>query len=397
MDEDNLRKEDFIDDWEDRTLEESKEKYPEAYTDKTPPIPEITRWSIRRFAYGIGDDNPLWVDPEYGQKTSYGSILAPPSIVIGCGAMGIIRGPHTLPPQLIGKMDEETFKKKIHGWYSGSRMRWYRPIYPNDHLTNLNLFTYYEHKPTKFAGENSFRVTRGVDMFNPRGELVCRMHNWAFVAFREDSQKRSKYKALELKEYWSEEELKELWVQYEKEYQDRRGSKPRYWDEVEIGQEWKLLKGPYTPTSGVAYTLGAVGETFIRAERLMYRTYIKEHPLVGVRNRQNIPEPPVRVHWEGDLASNIGVPAAYDFGGQRIAWISHVMTDWIGDEGFLKTIEGRFVRFNYVGDVQWFTARVVDKYKEGSDHLIKCEIEAVNQRNEITTTGSAIAVLPTKG
>ena len=42
---------------------------------------EATRDSIRHWAHGIGDDNPLWCDPAYGEKSQYGRILAPPSFV----------------------------------------------------------------------------------------------------------------------------------------------------------------------------------------------------------------------------------------------------------------------------------------------------------------------------
>ena len=33
--------------------------------------------TIRHYAYSIGDDNPLFVDPEYGRRSVYGSQLAP--------------------------------------------------------------------------------------------------------------------------------------------------------------------------------------------------------------------------------------------------------------------------------------------------------------------------------
>lgn len=391
--------------WEITTPERIKEKYPHAWSDPTPPIPEITRHTIRRFAYGIGDDNPLWIDEEYGKGTRYGSILAPPSIVVGCGAMGIIRG--QVPPAFYREKGQNETEAKArlgtdlkgwHGWYSGSRIRWYHRIFPGDHLRNLNYIVSIEPKPTEFAGKDSILITFGVDFYNPKNELVCRMYNWDFAAPRTATKQRGKYMSIELKERWSDEELQMLWQQYEQEYELRRGATPRYWEDVQIGEAWKLLKGPYTATSGIAYIIAAVGETFLRTDRLMYRTYVRDHPLVPVRNRQNVPEPPVRVHWEGDLTTKIGIPAAYDFGGQRIAWLSHVVTDWMGDDGFLKILEGKFVRFNYMGDIQWFHAKVVGKLvDEDGDHVVKIDMQSVNQRNEVTTTGSAVVVLPTKG
>src|SRR5690606_9558629 len=45
---------------------------------------EATRDNIRHYAHGIGDDNPLWCDPEYGAKARYGTIVAPPSFLFAC-------------------------------------------------------------------------------------------------------------------------------------------------------------------------------------------------------------------------------------------------------------------------------------------------------------------------
>ena len=40
---------------------------------------EATRDGIRHYAHGIGDDNPLWCEPEYAASTTYGTVIAPPS------------------------------------------------------------------------------------------------------------------------------------------------------------------------------------------------------------------------------------------------------------------------------------------------------------------------------
>ncbi|MBL4721908.1 MAG: MaoC family dehydratase N-terminal domain-containing protein, partial [Alphaproteobacteria bacterium] len=42
---------------------------------------EATRDNIRHYAHGIGDDNPLWCDPEYAAKTKFGGLVALPSFL----------------------------------------------------------------------------------------------------------------------------------------------------------------------------------------------------------------------------------------------------------------------------------------------------------------------------
>ena len=39
---------------------------------------QVTERDITRFAQAIDDPNPLYTDPEYAQKSKYGSIIAPP-------------------------------------------------------------------------------------------------------------------------------------------------------------------------------------------------------------------------------------------------------------------------------------------------------------------------------
>ena len=45
---------------------------------------EASRDNIRHYAHGIGDDNPLWCDPEYAKTTAYGNIVALPSFLFAC-------------------------------------------------------------------------------------------------------------------------------------------------------------------------------------------------------------------------------------------------------------------------------------------------------------------------
>lgn len=43
-----------------------------------------TRTAILRFCEGIGDDNPLWTDADYAEKTAHGTLIAPPSFIFAC-------------------------------------------------------------------------------------------------------------------------------------------------------------------------------------------------------------------------------------------------------------------------------------------------------------------------
>ncbi len=40
---------------------------------------EATLDTIRNYAHGIGDDNPLWCDEEYAAKSVHGGVVGPPT------------------------------------------------------------------------------------------------------------------------------------------------------------------------------------------------------------------------------------------------------------------------------------------------------------------------------
>src|SRR3546814_11183902 len=53
-----------------------------------PPPPnndEVTWDGTRHFAFGYGDDNPLWCDRNYGEKTRWGGLIAPPNFLYTMG------------------------------------------------------------------------------------------------------------------------------------------------------------------------------------------------------------------------------------------------------------------------------------------------------------------------
>ena len=59
---------------------------------------------------------------------------------------------------------------------------------------------------------------------------------------------------------------------------------------------------------------------------------------------------PERVHWEDDLATDVGTPGAYDYGPERCSWLTSHLTNWMGDDGFLVTHRSQIRHHNVVGD-----------------------------------------------
>jgi acyl dehydratase len=74
---------------------------------------EATRDNIRHYAHGIGDDNPLWCEPDYAAKTRHGGIIALPSFLFATSR--IISG-------YVGGLPG------VHAMWSGADWNWHQPI-----------------------------------------------------------------------------------------------------------------------------------------------------------------------------------------------------------------------------------------------------------------------------
>ncbi|MFC1962342.1 acyl dehydratase, partial [Chloroflexota bacterium] len=81
---------------------------------------------------------------------------------------------------------------------------------------------------------------------------------------------------------------------------------------------------------------------------------------------------------------------------QRSAWSANYFTNWMGDDAFLKKLHVQIRKPNFVGDTTWFRGKVAKKYEERGEHLVECEFQANNQREEINTKAWGIISLPKK-
>lgn len=342
---------------------------------------EATRDNIRHYAHGIGDDNPLWCDPDYAAKTQYGGIIALPSFLFATSRIvsGYVGG---LPG--------------VHAMWSGADWQWHQPIKRNDTIrTEAYLKDLIEHE-TRFAGRAVQQIYH-VDFFNQDGDKVAEADSWCFRTERDHAREQgSKYKEVRAREprRYSTEEIQEAYKLYAQE--EVRGSTPRYWEDVKEGEALPtMFKGPMTVTGFIAYAQGW-GGLYIRANKLAWKL-IDAHPGVGITNRFGIPDVPERVHWEEDFALEVGAPGAYDYGPERTSWLTHHLTNWMGDAGFLRKAHCKIRRHNPEGDMLFIKGHVVRKFVENGKHLVEISQEAHNQDDELSVIGSGVVELPSRG
>ncbi len=340
---------------------------------------EATRDAIRHYAHGIGDDNPLWCDPAYASQTKYGSLVALPSFLFTTSRLisGYCGG-------LSG----------VHAMWAGADWTWHKPVLRNDVITTeAHLKDLVEHQ-TKFAGR-SFQQIYHVDFYNQHGDHVAGADSWVFRTDRDEARERgTKYtEARGRVEPYTQDQLDEFSELYRNE--EVRGANTRFWEDVKEGEALpRMMKGPMTVTGFICYAQGW-GGLYIRANKLAYQMQ-QAHPGLGIRNRFNVPDCPERVHWDEDFALEVGAPGAYDYGPERCSWLTHHMTNWIGDEGFLRNSNCQIRRHNPDGDAMFIDGTVKRKFVEGGKHLVEVEQKATTHRGELSAFGTAIAELPSK-
>ena len=352
-------------------------------TIENPPEPwcyEATRDNIRHYAHGIGDDNPLWCDPDYAAKTRLGGIIALPSFLFATSR--IISG-------YVGGLPG------VHAMWSGADWTWHKPVRRNDAIrTEAHLKDLIEHQ-TRFAGRAVQQIYH-VDFYNQTGDKVAEADSWCFRTERDYArEKGTKYKESKEREprRYSGKEITEAYKLYRNE--PVRGATPRYWEDVREGEELPvMLKGPMTVTGFICYAQGW-GGLYIRANKLAWKMQSK-HPGLGIKNRFNVPDCPERVHWDEAFALEVGAPGAYDYGPERCSWLTHHVTNWMGDDGFLQKSKSQIRRHNPDGDALFIDGAVSRKFVEQGKHLVEIKQSAYTHRKELSATGAAIVELPSR-
>ncbi len=331
--------------------------------------------AIRHFADGIGDPNPLWCDEEYAKKTRFKSIVAPPSWL------------YSIFPTWVGQG-----LPGVHAFHSGNDWEFYKPIFENDKITPECVFTGFEEKPSKFAGRMVMEYQEA-RFYNQKGDLIAKTKSWLVRAERRAARETGKYHQIELPHPWTEEELEK--IEEEILSEEIRGSNPRYWEDVEVGEELKpVIKGPFGITDMIAFCVGSQPVP-VMAHGLTIRLY-KRHPAWFFRDPTTSAwEPIYSVHYNKAAANAAGLPYQYDVGVQRQCWLIHLLTNWMGDEGWLKKNYAEYRKFFYFSDVVWLKGKVARKYvDEEEEYCVDIKTSAINQRGEDIMPGHSTIVLP---
>jgi acyl dehydratase len=339
--------------------------------------------TIRRYAFGIGDDNPLWCDEEYASTGPYRTMVASPTWFYSVFAPGIAPGLSGLQPiHAGGSWTIERYARR------GERVKASARLLDVEELKGRRADTLIVQ-----TGEVLYQTTDG--------ELLATVRSQSFRIPRRDAPGGLTYKPKPQRRYTSEE-LKN--IEDDIFAEERRGTNPRYFEDVELGDQLvPVIKGPLDQISMTCYYAGAIGTSGYKACELRWKQWrmARRTPELMSNNYDityySESTLPSLGHQDDKVAQAIGMPGAYDNGPQRIGWMSHLVTNWAGDRGFVKNLVVRVRRPNIFGDTTWCQGKVTGKRIDGGARLADLEIWADNQDGERNTEGSATVVLPARG
>ena len=152
--------------------------------------------------------------------------------------------------------------------------------------------------------------------------------------------------------------------------------KQTYWEDISIGQDIPSLTKVATTLMLVKWA-GAYGDY---------------NPL----------------HYDNDFAVNfMKTGGIIVHGTLKRQWLIQMLTDWVGDDGWLKRIQTSFKAMDYPrrmktlagpedGDTWQCKGKVTGKSENGSQHIVECDIWLENSKGEITTSGTATLLLPAR-
>ncbi len=336
--------------------------------------------AIRHFVMGTGDDNPLWLDPEYAKSTVHGTLLAPPCFLYSIDAT-------TVAPKLPG----------VQWIYAANEFLWNDHIRLDDCFKVKSYLTDVEKKSTEFSPV--WVMQTGVVEYLRDDFLLATATNKIARTLRgkklaEAGGGKAKYETRETHSY-TQAELDQ--IEREALSEPRRGSDTLYWEDVNVGDEVPaVVKGPLTGTDIVGWYSCVHGtQPYGGTHELVYK-YRNRHadfhmnPTTGARDSAG------RGHLEVSTGVDVGMGGAYDIGPQRISWAGHMMTNWIGDDGFLRRLNVEVRRPNLLGDTTWWKGIVTGKRRVGKYAVVDVDIFTVNQREEKTTWGDAEVFLASR-
>ena len=104
-----------------------------------------------------------------------------------------------------------------------------------------------------------------------------------------------------------------------------------------------------------------------------------------------------QIHYDKDFALGNNLPGVIVHGALKSAWLGQMLDGWIGEAGSIKKYGCSYRGMDVPMDTLTCKGIVTNKYVNGDERYIECDIWLENSKGEKTTPGKAVVNLPSKG
>jgi acyl dehydratase len=316
---------------------------------------DVTRDTIRHFAYGINDYNGVYLEPDYATSTRFKGIIAPPGYLYSHGG-------NPTWVRLLGNIPGITQNDN-----SGEIWEFLIPIRPGDSIVANVKAHSVEKRQGRRAGP--LVIVRSERIFtNQRGEIVARNMGASFrfstrgvverggMAQNVISASGGKLRELPPTPDWPAPGTVR-WL----------NDNNVYWDNVVVGEEIP------------AYELG-----------ILHNDHFDRFS-AGMSGRFTA------ARLDPDVAAARGtdnpIPTRFAPGIMRTAWIGTLLTKWGGPNIWVSNITYQNREWNLAGYGVTCKGRITGKRIEQGRHLVDLDVWVENDLGMVTNPGSAIVEL----
>jgi acyl dehydratase len=345
----------------------------------------VTEDLIRHYADAVGDPNPIWRDPSYAATTRWGGIIAPPTYE-SCISYGSAFGGRLRIPG-VARMA------------AGNKHEYFKPIRPGDVFTVYDKYAGIEEKQVEGKAYRLFVESVPRFNVNQRDEIaaIATVRNvyTATPPSKRQGKKANPY-AGKVRRHYSKEELDLIHQGYEEQLAGvgRRGAKTRYWEDVVEGEDIRpVVKGPYDVSDACARAIVSTYPYAFAIKWAMMRKHLQHHPIDPETGEYRVRRD---WHYEDLCARLMGFPMANSAGIHNEMMLVHLITDWMGDDGWVKSMDSQDRRMHFFGDMTWVKGKVTRKFIENGEHLVELDVWGENQEGVVDTKSTVIIKLVSK-
>lgn len=344
------------------------------------PRPVATKESIKAHALIADYWNPIWHDAAYASKTRWGALTAAPMFL---DPIVNIVPPLDVPAEM-GFRDHN---------FLGEDWELFEPVYVGDE------FTVYLRKPQRKditpEGED-IAVTASVghdkDVYNQNNKLIAKYKLYSDSRIFPRAPDPDQIKKLDDFSY-TRDDLS--YIQDIIKQEEIRGAEPRHWEDVEVGDETKpVALGPTTVWDMVAFCAGRQEMPFQPMRVIREASSeggLLADPVTGVTH--------MRIEWHlaNRMANICGEVHAFQFGAFARQQMARLVTNWMGDDGFIKKLHWRHLKRTPIGDTFVGRGKVIGKRVEKDEYLVDLDVWLENLcRGNISEAARVTVSLPSK-